>query len=204
MSVVAIALVVGVLAALASLLVTEWQIAPLIGWDVAALIYVGWYSLTTWPMTSKQTADHAGVEDAGRAVADLVLLAAAAASLLAVAVALVRAAAASGATRVSYAAVGVLSVVASWAVVHTTYLLRYARLYYAEPEGGIDFNSDDKPRYADFAYLAYTIGMTFQTSDMAFTTSLLRATALRHALLSYLFGTVIVATSINLVVALAH
>jgi uncharacterized membrane protein len=99
---------------------------------------------------------------------------------------------------------GVLSVVISWAVVHTTYMLRYAKLYYTDPPGGIDFNSGDPPRFLDFAYLAFTIGMTFQVSDTPLRTSEIRANAFRHALLSYLFGTVIIAITINLVASLAR
>ena len=63
------------------------------------------------------------------------------------------------------AAVGIGSVVAAWLIVHTVFALRYARLYYQEPTGGIDFNQDDGTRYVDFAYLAFTLGMTYQVSD---------------------------------------
>jgi uncharacterized membrane protein len=70
------------------------------------------------------------------------------------------------------------------------------------PAGGIDFNQQEQPRYSDFAYLAFTIGMTFQVSDTDLETSALRAAALRHALLSYLLGAVILATTINLVAGL--
>ena len=76
---------------------------------------------------------------------------------------------------------------------------RYARLYHLGPNGGIDFNQHAPPRYSDFAYLAFTIGMTFQVSDTNLQTAEIRATALRHALLSYLLGAVILATTINLV-----
>jgi uncharacterized membrane protein len=66
----------------------------------------------------------------------------------------------------------------------------------------VDFNDESKPRYSDFAYLAFTIGMTFQVSDTALYSNEIRRTALRHALLSYLFGTGILATTINLVASL--
>ena len=98
---------------------------------------------------------------------------------------------------------GVVSVVLSWALVHTIFTLRYARLYYAAPVGGVDFNDEEPPSYVDFAYLAVTIGMTFQVSDTSLSSREFRATAMRHALLSYLFGTVIVATTINLVAGLS-
>ena len=94
------------------------------------------------------------------------------------------------------------SVVLSWGMVHTIFTLRYAHLYYDGTSGGVDFNDSGPPTYADFAYLAFTFGMTFQVSDTALTSQPIRRTALRHGLLSYLFGTGILATSINLVVSL--
>ena len=83
------------------------------------------------------------------------------------------------------------------------YALRYARLYYAEPIGGVDFHAEDQPDYRDFAYLAVTIGMTFQVSDTDLTVKPIRRLAIQHALLSYLFGAVIVALMINIVGSLA-
>jgi uncharacterized membrane protein len=99
-------------------------------------------------------------------------------------------------------ALAVGSVVLSWSVVHTVFTLRYAHLYFSPPLGGIDFNQNPHPRYLDFAYVAFTIGMTYQVSDTDLTTETIRAAALRHALLSFLFGTVILATTINVVAGL--
>jgi len=130
------------------------------------------------------------------------LLVAAVASLLAVGLVIVTAGG-GGLAQGLQVGLGVASVILSWTVVHTVYTLRYARLYYGGSDGGVDFNADDPPRYADFAYLAFTIGMTYQVSDTDLKTKEIRGTALRHALLSYLFGTVIVATTINLVAGLS-
>ena len=88
-------------------------------------------------------------------------------------------------------------------MVHTVFTLRYARLYYTGTDGGVDFHQDDPPRDGDFAHLGFTIGMTFQVSDTDLTTTKVRVTALRHALLSYLFGAVILAATINLIAGLA-
>jgi hypothetical protein len=82
------------------------------------------------------------------------------------------------------------------------FTLRYAALYYGRPGGGIDFNSAEPPTYRDFAYLAFTVGMTFQASDPVLHSTALRRTVLRHALLSNLFGTEIMATTVNLVASL--
>jgi uncharacterized membrane protein len=114
----------------------------------------------------------------------------------------VKAGSSHGDTKAALVAAGIGTIVVSWAVVHTVFTLRYAALYYTGRNGGIDFNEDDKPNYADFAYLAFTIGMTYQVSDTDLQTKTIRHTALRHALLSYLFGTVIIAATINVVAGL--
>jgi uncharacterized membrane protein len=103
-----------------------------------------------------------------------------------------------------HVALGIVSVLLSWAVVHTVFTARYARLYYTGPDGGIDFNQKAPPRYIDFAYVAFTVGMTFQVSDTNLTTHEMRGTVLRHAMLSYLFGAVIIAATINLIAGLVH
>jgi uncharacterized membrane protein len=179
------------------------ELAPLVGWDGMA---VGWLALTIlaiWPLNAEKTARRAVQEDPTRPVADVLLLAAAVASLAAVGVVLVRAGHSQGMAQALQVVLGIGSVVVSWALVHTTYILRYAQLYYSGPDGGIDFNQDEPPAYADFAYLAFTIGMTFQVSDTALQNRGIRRAALRHALLSYLFGTVIVAATVNLIAGLS-
>jgi uncharacterized membrane protein len=81
-------------------------------------------------------------------------------------------------------------------------MLRYAVLYYSGSIGGIDFNQKDPPRFADFAYLAFTLGMTYQVSDTNLQSAQIRAAALRHGLLSFVFGSMILATTVNLVAGL--
>ena len=95
-----------------------------------------------------------------------------------------------------------VSVVLSWAMVHTMFMLRYARLYYASTEECIDFSGPDRPTYGDFAYFAFTVGMTYQVSDTTVSGSAIRRTVLRHSLLAYLFGTGIVAGAVGLVTSL--
>ncbi len=90
------------------------------------------------------------------------------------------------------------TVVVSWVAVHTDFTLRYAHVYYSPPGGGIDFAGADTPDYRDFAYLAFTIGMTYQVSDTGLLSSRFRRVLLLHALLSYLFGVVIIAAVINI------
>lgn len=173
--------------------------AALVAWvgTSAAFLLLTWAAI--WELDAADTARLALKQDPSRAVRDLVLLLVAAGSLLTVAL-IIFSARHSGSTRV---ALGVASVVASWAVVHTVFALKYARLYYGEPAGGINFKQDPEPSYRDFAYLAFTIGMTFQVSDTDVQNTTIRTTVLGHALMAYLFGTVIIAVTINLVAGLS-
>ena len=80
-----------------------------------------------------------------------------------------------------------------------------ARAYYVAPIGGVDFNEKDPPTYIDFAYLALTIGMTFQASGLRISRRREFA-GLRSCTHStpYLFGAVIVGLVINIVAGLLH
>ncbi|MCK2218832.1 DUF1345 domain-containing protein [Actinomadura sp. ATCC 31491] len=201
-----IALVTGAVLMAGSAALVPLPFVPLIGWDGAALAFL---AVTWWRigrLDGPATAADVVREDPSRAGADLVVLVAAVASLAAVGYLLVQVD--NPEELVLHVGLGVASVVASWAVVHTVFTLRYARLYYSEGAGGgVDFHDDEpgaRPRFTDFAYLAFTVGMTFQVSDTELNTPGFRATVLRQALLSYLFGTVIVALTINLVAGLGR
>jgi uncharacterized membrane protein len=179
----------------------SWSVAALCASDVAELVYIIWVWVTVWGADAAATARIARGEDSSRAAAEAILVGAGAASLLAVAFTLAQAGDASAPGRGLLTALAIGSVALAWTSVHTVYVLRYARLYYSPPDGGIDFHGE-APAYVDFAYLALTIGMTFQVSDTDLTGKRVRRVALHHALLSYLFGTVIVAITVNTVAAL--
>lgn len=192
----------GILAAIATIKLVNWRLAPLLGWDAGAIVYLLWLWVQLWPMNGRVTAAHAVREDPSRGMADTIVLIASVASLITVAIVLVAAGKAQGTHRLLEILLGIVSVVVAWIVVHTIFVLRYAELYYSDEPGGVDFPKTPEPRYQDFAYLAFTIGMTFQVSDTGFQTTGFRRTALHHGLISYLFGTVIVATTINLIAGL--
>jgi uncharacterized membrane protein len=177
--------------------------APLIGWDILALVFCAWVWSTVWRLDAEPTASYAQREDPSSDLADLVLVGAAVASLVAVGVVLVGAGQDGGDLKYLQAGFALLSVFVSWTVIHTVFTLKYARLYYRVPAGGINFNESEDPDYRDFAYLSFTIGMTFQVSDTNIESKQIRRTALRHAWVSFPFGAVIIATSINLVSGLA-
>jgi uncharacterized membrane protein len=198
---------VGGVAAVAGLAVglgvgAAWSTDLLAAWDAAALTYLG----LVWPAiaTANQaaTARLARDEEGSRRTSESVLLGANGASLIAVAFTLSAAGHAGHAGRIGLTILAVGSVALAWACVHTVYTLRYARLYYTEPAGGIGFPDGAAPDYLDLAYVAFTIGMTFQVSDTDLSKKGIRRAAIHHALLSYLFGAVILAIAINTVASL--
>jgi uncharacterized membrane protein len=199
----AIALGFGVVAAVVTLVLTRNELAPMIGWDVTVAVFAGWVWLTIWPMDAAETKDLAARVDPTQKSTDALIIVATLFSLGAVAVVLISANSAKGVEKGALAFLAIVSVALSWLMLHTLFTLRYALLYYREkPPGGVDFHQDEPPQYSDFAYLALTLGMTFQVSDTDLQTSTFRATALRQALLAYLFGAVILASTINLIAGL--
>jgi uncharacterized membrane protein len=193
-----VALASSLVASTAVALVGPLELVPIVGWVVATIVVLTWVWRIIWPQDAAGTERLAEREGASRTT-DTGVLAAAVASLGAVVLAVIRA---SGAHDVAATAAVLLSLVGailSWALVNTVFALKYARLYYLDVDGGIDFKQREPPAYSDFAYLAFTVGMTFAVSETEPANTQVRKVALGHALLSYGFGTGILAVSINLV-----
>jgi uncharacterized membrane protein len=180
-----------------------WPAGLVAGWGCCALFAVVWILIAVWPMDAPRTRAHATREAPGRRLARAISLVGSIASLGAVALVLVQSGHVPRVQSFLLAAIAVVSVTASWALIQTDYMLRYARLYYAEEEGGISFNSDEEPMYTDFIYLSVGLGMTYQVADTNVKTNRIRRVVIAQTLLAYLFGAVILATVINLVSNLA-
>ena len=195
-------LAAGITLAVTLVLGAAWPIALSCSWGVAALVIV----IVVWArvgwMDAASTKTHARAEDFSRPVSDASTLVASVVSLVAVGYTVITAGNREGTTKALLILLALSVVALSWVTVHTLYMLRYGDTYYGDPIGGIDFNDEDPPSYRDFAYVAFTIGMTFQVSDTSLTTKPMRRLALRHALLSFVFGAVILALAINSVASL--
>jgi len=183
-------------------LVLHHNYAPSLGWDAAALVFLILHWRDIWPLNAERTKEVAADEDSGILIDDIIIILAAVVSLATVALVLAHPGTATLGERGFKTFLGITSVVLAWAVLHTVFTLRYARLYYSPPYGGIDFNGPDHPTYADFAYVAFSIGMTFQVSDTNLRDRRFRIAVLQHSLLSFLFVTTILAVTVNLVAGL--
>ncbi|MEI7054201.1 DUF1345 domain-containing protein [Nocardioides sp. CCNWLW239] len=193
-------LVAGAVAAAAGVLLVDPQIGTLLGVAVIHAVFVttGWLAL--WPLDADTTRATTRREDFRPAAEELVVVAISLCGLLGIVMLLVVGNSSQGRVAAAIALVGVFL---AWASLHLMYAARYAHLYYAGAVGGIDFNSEEKPSYRDFFYFSYNLGMTYQVSDTDVTSSGIRAVVLRHTLLSYVFGAVVLASTINLVAGIA-
>jgi uncharacterized membrane protein len=196
---------IGLAVAVVLSLFEPWGLAVVGGWDAAAITFLA----SVWPIILRAESAHvqqlATREDETRGSATVLLLTASVASLLGVGFALSLAGNRTGPRQLLLIGVAVLTVVLSWTVVNTLYTLRYADLHFRSAATGIAFGDGDgqeRPNYRDFAYVAFTIGMTYQVSDTTVRDPRIRRTVLSHALLSYLFGVVIVGGSVNLIAGL--
>ncbi|WP_024761111.1 DUF1345 domain-containing protein [Streptomyces exfoliatus] len=161
----------------------------------ALFVATGWFVL--WPMDAATTRRNVHREEFRPVVEELVVVGTAVCGLVGIIVMLLVGRSGLGHAAAATALCGVFM---AWAALHLMYAARYAYDYYAlKPGGGIDFNTDAPPRYSDFLYFSFNLGMTYQVSDTNVSTSSLRAIVLRHCLLSYVFGASILATTINLV-----
>ncbi len=187
----------------------------LIAWNsgVLCLLLLAWSVIVT--AHPRQIKKRAQTQDTNRLFIAVLFVSAACASLLAVAFLLGTSNTLPPKQLGLHIALSGVSMVFSWLVVHTVFTLRYAHYYYRperktpnEPNethvGGLDFPGEEQPDYLDFAYFAFVLGMTFQVSDVAITSRLIRRVALLHGLLSFWFYTFIVALSINIISSFLH
>ncbi|MFJ3306293.1 DUF1345 domain-containing protein [Streptomyces sp. NPDC086549] len=195
---VAGAVVLGTVVGVAVALATDVALGALAGIAATELFSVvaGWMVL--WPMDATATHRNARREDFRPVTEELLVVAVTLCGLVTIVLLLVRGRSDNGNAAAATALCGVFM---AWAALHLMYATRYAYVYYESAEG-IDFNSDQPPAYRDFFYFSYNLGMTYQVSDTGVSSSAIRAIVLRHALLSYVFGTSILATAINLVVGI--
>ena len=193
---------VGATIAIVVAFVLPWQVAVLLGWCSAAVTFLAQVFRGVHGLDAEGTRAIATRQDPSHFVSDVVLIVAAGASLVGVGFVLAKAGESSGTTKGLTAGLAALSVMLAWTTVQTIFTLRYARLFYEGKVGGIDFGGDPVdglPDYHDFAYLAFTVGMTYQVSDTSIRSRPIRRTILRHSLLSFVFATAFIAVLINVV-----
>jgi len=199
--------------ALAVLLPADWprSTRTIASLDAGGLIFL----VLTWWMMARSTTRHmrlrAALQDEGRVVILILTVGAAIFAMVTVAIELHNLKDLPPGGTVVHVGLAAGTILCSWFVTHTMFALHYAHGFYVDPEpdndivehkGGLDIPGCDHPDYWDFLYFSFTIGMTFQTSDVQITRRPLRRLTLAHAVLSFFFNTVIVALSVNIAAGL--
>ena len=168
------------------------QEAFITGFDAAAATFL----IALLPLlrahTPEEMCAHSAANDANRIVLLILATTVSTAILVAVSVEI----AAKGPPNVPLV---VTTLALAWLFANTIYALHYAHMYYLEGrQGGLNFSgSPDNPDYSDFIYFAYTLGMTFQTSDTGVEARHMRQVVTLHCLAAFVFNIGILAFSIN-------
>jgi uncharacterized membrane protein len=165
-------------------------------WDVSALVLLILAWLVIIPSDQSETKHNAMRQDGNRTLVGSLVILSSAVALVTVGFTLPHVQKGGSS---DIALLCVLAVLEAWTLLHTTYTFHYAHLYYARAKGeGLSFYHQESPDYLDFAYFAFTLGMTYQVSDTQPTKRMMGRSIFGHSLISYVFGTGIVAVAINL------
>jgi uncharacterized membrane protein len=193
------------------LLFTGFEILTglMIGWDVFCICLIGLSWLTFFMTDSKELFLQAKKQDESRNAIFLIVLASVCISLVGILFVL-KNTNESLVQKQLHTTVSMIGVALSWFLLHTTFCLRYAHLYYAQSskddihKGGLVFpGKETELDYFDFAYFSFVIGMTFQVSDVEVTAKNIRRVVLLHGLISFIFNTIIVALTISIIANLS-
>lgn len=183
-----------------------WRLAALTGWEAGALSLLAMAWLTIAGSSAEATRQRASRDDPGRTFLYALVLLGSGVNLLSATFLVRRARLLAGPQADLLVALCLANVLLCWALTHTAFALRYAHLYYRDDDegvGGVEFPGGAQPSDFDFAYLAFTIGMTFQVSDTTVSSPQIRRAVLLHATLSFVYNTAVLAFVLNLVFGLA-
>lgn len=97
-------------------------------------------------------------------------------------------------------AIVILTLFLAWLFSNMVYALHYAHMAYLQQgkgTAGLEFANTARPVYWDFVYFAFTIGMTFQTSDVSITSDSIRRVVTVHSFAAFIFNIGVLAFTIN-------
>lgn len=176
---------------------SAWRLALLAAFDCAALCFLIAAATLLRRGDANMIRSHAAANDANRLLM-LVITVVVAVAILATIASLLRPPEAPGLVATLLV---IVSLAAAWLFANTVFALHYAHLYYlpesGDDRGGLEFPGDDTPDYWDFFYFSFTLGMTFQTSDVTIADGHMRRIVLLHSMAAFVFNIGILAFVIN-------
>ena len=186
---------------------TRLATASLLGWNTCTLLYLAMGMETMLRASHDRMQKRALLHDDGEGVILLLSVAASALSCVAIVAELATTKDATGWLKGMHVGLAGLTLLTSWAFIHTAFAFHYAHGYYARashsPEAPcLIFPNTDTPHYTDFLYFAFIIGTSGQTADVSFATTKIRRTGTIHCVLAYLFNATVLALMINIAASL--
>ena len=181
----------------------------MISWDAFSLsmIILSWITFAV--TKSQQIREQAKAQDSSRVLIFITVLVSTFASFLAVLLLLISKKEFKD-TEALHLTVAIAGMFFAWFLIHTIFTFRYAHIFYGDNKdkpdihaGGLEFPNDKTPDYMDFAYFSFVLGMTFQVSDVDITSKRLRRFSLLHSVLAFIFNTVMIALTINIIAGLS-
>src|SRR5213596_123645 len=191
-------LAIGVLVSAALALLTDWRLATrlLVAWDIFVALYLALAAHLMSRSDVDRIRDRAAMEDEGQLAILVLTVVAALASLGAIFAEL----GTGTGRRPAHVVLAALTILLSWAFIHTIFALHYAHEFYDEDiGGGLAFpGGETEPDYWDFVYFSFVIGMTSQVSDVGVTHKEIRRTVAAHGVVSFVFNAALLALTVNI------
>ena len=189
-----------------ALMPRDWKLASrlLLGWDVGIALYLAALYHIVARANVARIRRVAALQDEGRVVMLILTIAAALASLAAIFIELGTGAHGAGREPI-HLVLATVTLVLSWAFIHSIFALHYAHDFYSERSlhrGCLDFPGETEPDYWDFVYFSFVIGMTSQVSDVQVTSQAIRRTVTAHGILSFVFNAALLALTVNIAASL--
>ncbi len=203
-----IALAAGLIAFwLGSLWMPRLATAALIGWNTCTLLYLVMAMETMFNAGHERMQKRALLHDDGEGVILLLSIVAATLSFVAIVAELATTKDAKGVLKAMHIGLSGLTLLTSWAFIHTAFAFHYAHGYYARgPQATTNpcliFPNTEQPHYTDFLYFSFIIGTSGQTADVSFATTKIRRVGTVHCILAYLFNATVLALMINIAASL--
>jgi uncharacterized membrane protein len=202
----AIAVAVGVMMFFAQPQGISSQTQSLVAWNIGAWTYLLLTAMVIARADAAMTRTRVQTQDQSGYVIFLLVVSAAAASLIAIGFLMAGVKDLPFWPRTWHLALSIAALISSWLLIHTLFAFHYARAYYADQRrgpankyGGLSFPGEHAPDYLDFTYYSFVVGMTSQVSDVTVTAQSMRRLTLIHGILSFIFNIAIFAMSINII-----
>jgi uncharacterized membrane protein len=179
----------------------------IVGWDAGTVLLIAWVMVVVAFSTTDHMRRRAALQDPGRTVLLVVIVAGAMFSISALTVIQKAMKTDQSSAAALYLPTIIATIVLSWFLLHVVFALHYAHRYYGPAAdeadedglvGGLEFPGEPKPDYWDFLYFSFVVGMTCQVSDVQVSGRLLRRMTLAHGIVSFFFNTIILALTINI------